>query len=86
MKLNRYKFVIPVNFAQQVTINNRNRTEHYFQVESGDRIVELGGPEKKLNSTQNTYIPQWVKTAELDEIEFQPNTIVPLIKSKQKNQ
>jgi 8-oxo-dGTP diphosphatase len=56
-------------------MQNLERSEHYFLIDHFSGVVALGGPEKKHQSADNSYDPQWVSIDRLDEVNLLPASI-----------
>ncbi len=54
---------------------NLGRSEHYFLIDRFSGVLALGGPEKKHQTADNTYDPQWFSIDRLDEVNLLPISI-----------
>ena len=73
---------LQVEIQKKIAIlKNKDRIEHYFQVVFRSGNIQLGGPEKERNSSQNSYTLRWVKVSDLDTILLLPKSIVPIVNS-----
>jgi 8-oxo-dGTP diphosphatase len=58
------------------TLDNRGSTEHYFLVAAGRAELRLGsGPEARINSASNSYLPMWVPLREIQHLDLRPESL-----------
>lgn len=62
------------------TMRHEDRLASYFLVAVPDSPMVMSGPESQRLSMENTYEPCWIRVADLDSENLQPDTLRPLIR------
>lgn len=62
------------------TLEHHDRVADYFLVAVPVSPMVMAGPESQRHSSENTYEPCWIRVAELDLEDLQPEAIRPLLR------